>query len=97
MVYGTIVAYNTPAPGVPGSHFGASTANVPVFNHIVYIALTALVINLVVAAILTVVFRLAKLPAGADETAPGHYHADPEGAPAAAAAVTTMAADPTRR
>jgi len=96
MAYGTIVAYNTPAPGVPGSHFGASTANVPVFNHIVYIALTALVINLVVAAVLTAVFRLAKLPAGADETAPGHYHADPEGTPAAAAA-PTLAADPTQR
>src|SRR5262249_61666105 len=47
MAYGTIVAYNTPAPGVPGSHFGAGTANVPGFNHTVYIALTALVINLV--------------------------------------------------
>ena len=61
MAYGTIVAYSTPAPGVPGSHFGGSTANVPGFNHTVYIALTALVINLVVAAVLTAVFRLAKL------------------------------------
>ena len=94
MAYGTLVAYNTPAPGVPGSHFGASTANVPGINHTVYIALTALVINLVVAAVLTAIFRMAKLPAGADETAPGHYHADPEGEPAAAAA-TTMATDST--
>src|SRR6476661_4587108 len=74
MAYGTIVAYSTPAPGVPGSHFGGSTANVPGFNHTVYIALTALVINLVVTAVLTGVFRLAKLPAGADETLPSHYH-----------------------
>jgi solute:Na+ symporter, SSS family len=79
MAYGTIVAYNTPAPGVPGSHFGASTANVPVFNHTVYIALTALVINLVVAAALTVAFRMAKFPAGTDETVPAHYLADPPG------------------
>ena len=79
MAYGTIVAYSTPAAGVPGSHFGASTANVPGFNHTVYIALTALVINLAVAAVLTGVFRLAKLPAGADETLPSHYHADPPG------------------
>ena len=79
MAYGTIVAYSTPAPGVPGSHFGGSTANVPGFNHTVYIALTALVINLVVAAVLTGVFRLAKLSAGADETLPSHYHADPPG------------------
>jgi SSS family solute:Na+ symporter len=79
MAYGTIVAYSTPAAGVPGSHFGASTANVPGFNHTVYIALTALVINLAVAAVLTGVFRLAKLSAGADETLPSHYHADPPG------------------
>jgi solute:Na+ symporter, SSS family len=94
MVYGTVVAYNTPAPGVPGSHFGASTANVPVFNHTVYIALTALVINLVVAAVLTVVFRLAKLPAGADETAPAHFVADPEEPPGVAFPVTTMVGGP---
>jgi solute:Na+ symporter, SSS family len=81
MVYGTVAAYNTPAAGVPGSHFGSSVALVPLFNHTVYIALTALVINLVVAAVLTVVFRAAKLPAGSDETAPGHYLADPEPAP----------------
>jgi solute:Na+ symporter, SSS family len=79
MAYGTIVAYSTPAPGVPGSHFGGSTANVPGFNHTVYIALTALVINLVVAAVLTAVFRLAKLPTGVDETLRSHYHADPPG------------------
>jgi solute:Na+ symporter, SSS family len=94
MVYGTIVAYNTPAPGEPGSHFGTSVANVPGLNHTVYIALTALVINLVVAAVLTAIFRLAKLPAGTDETTPPQYLADPEGAPAAAAPVTTMATDP---
>ena len=51
----------------------------PGINHTVYIALTALVINLVVAVVLTVVFRLAKVPAGADETLPSHYHADPPG------------------
>jgi SSS family solute:Na+ symporter len=79
MVYGTVAAYNTPAPGVAGSHFGASTANVPGLNHTVYIAVTALVINLVVAVVLTVAFRLMRLPAGADETAPGHYLAGEDG------------------
>ena len=93
MVYGTITAYNTPAPGTPGSHFGASTANVPIFNHTVYIALTAFVINLVVAAVLTVIFRAAKVPAGADETASANYTADPEGAPGAAVPVPSVAAD----
>jgi SSS family solute:Na+ symporter len=89
MVYGTITAYNTPAPGVPGSHFGASTAYVPVLNHTGYIALTALVINLVVAVVLTLAFRLARLPAGTDETAPAHYTADPDGTPGTAVPVTT--------
>jgi SSS family solute:Na+ symporter len=95
MVYGTITAYNTPAPGVPGSHFGASTANVPVLNHTAYIALTALVINLVAAVVLTLAFRLARLPAGTDETAPAHYTADPDSAPKAAVPVTTMPTKPT--
>ena len=90
MVFGTLVAYSTPAPGVPGSHFGGSTANVPGLNHTVYIALTALVINLVVAAVLTVVFRLVKLPAGADETQPGHYLADPPGVLKAKVPITKL-------
>src|SRR5205807_8699457 len=33
MAYGTIVAYNTPAPGVAGSRFGASTASGPGLDH----------------------------------------------------------------
>jgi hypothetical protein len=33
----------------------------------------------VVAVVLTAVFRLAKLPAGVDETLRSHYHADPPG------------------
>ena len=44
-----------------------------------YIAITALVINLVVATVLTALIRAAKLPAGADETLPSHYRADPPG------------------
>jgi len=64
-----------------------------VFNHTVYIALTAFVINLVVAAVLTLIFRLAKVPSGTDETAPANYTADPEGAPGAAVPVPSVAAD----
>ncbi len=83
MAYGTWEAYNVPVPGVPGSHFGGSTAMVPGLGHTVYIALTALVINLVVAVVLTALFRLLRLPAGADETRAEHYVADPAGQPAA--------------
>jgi solute:Na+ symporter, SSS family len=95
MAYGTIVAYNTPAPGVAGSHFGASTANVPGFNHTVYIALTALVINLVVTVVLTAVFRLVRLPAGTDETAAANYTADPEDAGTVPVPVTAAPAETT--
>jgi SSS family solute:Na+ symporter len=80
MVFGTIVAYNQPVAGEPGSHFGASTAVVPVLGHTAYIAITAFVINLVVATAATGVFRAFRLPEGADETEPANYSADPEDA-----------------
>jgi solute:Na+ symporter, SSS family len=95
MIYGTVAAYNTPAPGAPGSHFGGSTAHVPGLNQVVYIALTALVINLVLAVVLTGIFRLVRLPAGADETTPANYVADPEHAPAAAVSPAATAAKST--
>ncbi len=82
MVYGTVEAYRQPAPGQPHSHFGGSSAVVPVLHQTVYIAVTAFVINLVVTIVLTAVFRAARLPAGADETEPSSYLADPETAPA---------------
>jgi SSS family solute:Na+ symporter len=80
MVYGTVQAYRVPVPGQSGSHFGGSVA--PVFGHILYIAVVAFVLNLVVAAVLTLVFRALKLPEGTDETQPDQYTADPEHAPA---------------
>jgi SSS family solute:Na+ symporter len=82
MVWGTIVAYNQPVAGEPGTHFGASTAIVPGLDHTAYIAVTALVLNLVVAVVLTWVFRALKLREGTDETQPEQYVADPEEAPA---------------
>ena len=82
MIWGTIVAYRQPVPGVPGSHFGTSTAVVPVLGHTAYIAVTAFVLNLVVALVLTVVFRALRLRDGADETEPADYSADPVDAPA---------------
>ena len=81
MAYGTIVAYNQPVAGSPGTHFGASTAVVPVLHQTAYIAITAFIINLVIAVVLTVVARLVHLPEGTDETQPAHYTADPEEAP----------------
>jgi solute:Na+ symporter, SSS family len=92
MVWGTIAAYRVPLPGEPGTHFGGSTDTLPVINHTVYIGFTGFVLNLVIAAVLTLVFRAFRLPAGADETQPDHYVADPE--PAATAPVPVTAAAP---
>jgi solute:Na+ symporter, SSS family len=89
MVYGTIEAYRVPVAGQPNSHFGGSVA--PVLGHTVYIAVTALVINLVVTSVLTLAFRAAKVPAGVDETRTAHYRADPAGG-----AVSGRLAEPVR-
>jgi len=77
MAYGTVQAYRTPGGGQ--AHFGASTA--PVFGHVTYIAIAALILNLVVSAVLTVVFRRIGLQDGYDETRPADYLADPVTAP----------------
>ena len=93
MVFGTIAAYRLPAPGEPGTHFGASADTLPLIGHTVYIGLTGLVINLVVAALLTLVFRGFKVPVGPDETRPEEYVADPEPAVAEPVPVVAGAAD----
>ena len=80
MAYGTIEAYRTPGGGQ--AHFGASTASV--FGHVTYIAITALVLNLAVSAVLTVIFRKIRLQDGYDETRPADYTADPAPVPVGA-------------
>jgi solute:Na+ symporter, SSS family len=81
MVYGTVEAYRTPGNGQ--LHFGSSVA--PILGHIIYIAIAAFVLNLVISIVLTFIFRALKLPAGVDETQPAQYDADPEQGPAATA------------
>jgi SSS family solute:Na+ symporter len=80
MAYGTVQAYRTSGGGQ--AHFGASAA--PVFGHTTYIAITALLLNLAVSAVLSVAFKGFGLPDGYDETKPGDYTADPVPAPAPA-------------
>ncbi|UAL30162.1 sodium:solute symporter [Nocardioides rotundus] len=75
MVYGTLTAYNVVNP-VTGGHFGSSLAMVPGLEQMGYIALTAFVLNLVVAAVLSVVLNAAKVSNGTDETVRSDYHAD---------------------
>ena len=76
MVYGTLTAYNVPVVGTPGSHFGGPLALVPFTDTKGYIALTAFVINVLVAVVLTFVFRGLKVAEGVDETSKSDYHAD---------------------
>jgi len=74
MIYGTVVAYQQSSPIT--KHFGGSLDEVPFIGDRGYIALTAFVLNLLVAAVLTYAFRAAKLADGADATSPDDYHAD---------------------
>jgi SSS family solute:Na+ symporter len=90
MVYGTVVAYQQEVPnvkvnlvnGAPNTvvdgtrHFGSPLANFPFTDTKVYIAATALLINLIVAVVVTLVLRAVKAPAGTDDTQPGDYYSD---------------------
>ena len=76
MVYGTVKAYQVLNP-VTRKHFGGSSALIPLLHgRNGYIALTAFVLNLVIAVVLTLVFRALKTPAGNDVTEPGDYYAE---------------------
>ena len=95
MAYGTIEAYRTSGGGQ--AHFGGSAASV--FGHTTYIAITALLLNLAVSAVLSVVFKKFGLQEGYDETRPADYSADfaPEpAAPAPGDANATMSLSPGR-
>ena len=76
MIYGTGLAYGVPKPGVPGSHFGGPLAVIPGTDTKVYIALVAFAANLLVAVLLTFVFRAMKVDPGVDQTDRDDYHAD---------------------
>jgi SSS family solute:Na+ symporter len=87
MVYGTVQAYRTPGGGQ--AHFGASSTSL--FGHVTYIAIVALILNLAVSAVLTVLFRKMGVQDGYDETRPSDYIVDPATAPAAARTAATRA------
>ncbi|GAA1448458.1 sodium:solute symporter family protein [Mycobacterium cookii] len=75
MVYGTVGAYNVKNP-VTGKAFGGSLDNIPGIGEMGYIAMTAFVINVAVATVLTVALRAANVSNGRDETIPFDYFAD---------------------
>jgi SSS family solute:Na+ symporter len=78
MVYGTVAAYSVVKPTLGGGtqHFAGSVALIPVLAQLGYIALTAFVINVIVATAATFVLRALKTPAGIDTTIKGDYFAD---------------------
>ncbi|MBO2462806.1 monocarboxylate uptake permease MctP [Actinomadura violacea] len=74
MAYGTYTAYDQSSPAQ--SHFGSPLADIPFIGHTGYIALTAFVLNMVVAVAVTLVARALKVPSGTDETTADDYTAD---------------------
>jgi solute:Na+ symporter, SSS family len=79
MVYGTIEAYRVINPAT-GKHFGGSLAEIPSIGDLGYIALTAFVLNVLVAVVLTLVLDAAKVGNGTDQTESRDYFAE-EGDP----------------
>ncbi|MCC3772972.1 monocarboxylate uptake permease MctP [Streptomyces sp. UNOC14_S4] len=73
MVYGTWRAYDTPS--ATQDHFG-NTNLIPLIGEKGYIGLTAFVLNVVVAVVLTFAFKAFRVPDGVDETSPSDYTAD---------------------
>jgi solute:Na+ symporter, SSS family len=89
MIYGTIAAYDVSTP--TAAHWGGSVNTL--WGHTYYIGLTAVILNLAVSAILTLVLRATRVPAGTDETRRQQYTADPVEAPTPAPAAAVLGSD----
>ena len=77
---GLWLLYLIPNPETGRAHVGGSAFPLDRFGldtqASVYVGLLAVAVNLVVAVVLTVVLRAARVPDGGDRTAPGDYVAD---------------------
>ena len=91
MVYGTVVAYHQASATT--KHFGSSLAFFPGTHTKVYIAVTALLLNIIVSVVLTVILRAVEAPAGVDATEPGDYYSDSPAPRPAVAGDTAGGAD----
>jgi solute:Na+ symporter, SSS family len=90
MIYGTIAAYKV--SNATASHWAGSSDIV--FGHTIYIGISAVVLNLVIAVVLSVILNAARVPGGTDETLPHQYTAEPEEEPSLApAGVAATGAD----
>ena len=86
MIFGTVAAYNVSTPTT--SHWAGSVTTL--WGHTYYIGLVAVILNLAVSAVLTLVLRATRVPAGADETLQPQYTADPVDAPTPAPAAAVL-------
>jgi SSS family solute:Na+ symporter len=77
MVYGTYEAYGVSSPTV--HHFAGSTVKIPLIGQSGYVALTAMVGNLILAVVLTLVARLLRLRSGVDLTSSEDYRVETAG------------------
>lgn len=87
MGYGMFLLYQIPNPAAGRLHFGGSALALDKLSLLgwqpfagstvqIYVGFVALVVNLVVAVLVTVVLRALKTAEGDDETSPADYHAD---------------------
>jgi SSS family solute:Na+ symporter len=76
MVYGTVQAWQVANPRAGINHFGGSLDPLPVIGDLGYIAMTAFVLNVVIAVVVTAVLNAVKVSNGNDETIPFDYFAD---------------------
>jgi solute:Na+ symporter, SSS family len=91
--------YQIPNPATKHLHFGGSAFALSKFGFdtpkTVYVGFVAVLVNLVVAALLTVIFRAAKVADGGDDTVPSDYTADSDTPRASAApAAEALAPEP---
>jgi SSS family solute:Na+ symporter len=87
MGYGMYLLYLIPNPAANRLHFGGSALALDKLTLLgwhpfagsqvqIYVGFVALVLNLLVAAVVTPILRARRLPEGADATSPADYHAD---------------------
>ncbi|WP_344427914.1 monocarboxylate uptake permease MctP [Pseudonocardia ailaonensis] len=87
MAYGMYLLYLIPNPAAAKSHFGGSALTLDKLTVFgwhpfagstvqIYVGFVALVVNLVIAVVVSVVLRAMKVGQGTDETSGADYHAD---------------------
>jgi len=74
MVWGTWLAYGVASP--IQEHFGGPLMDFPGTDTRVYIGLVALLLNLLVTGVVTVLLRVMKVDGGVDRTRPSDYLVD---------------------